>query len=100
MALFKDGLDLANNETLIKQFRIVWSDVDRDGFPPVFRLNFSEMSTDFDAEFVRYDVPRSDDIYVIDPVTKQPVKHTHSNSKEASYLINLLSSKFNILFFY
>ncbi|RNA38763.1 hypothetical protein BpHYR1_014792 [Brachionus plicatilis] len=75
-------LDSAANESLIREFRIEWPHVDGSGFPPEFKLNFSELSTTFDVEFVRYDAPRSDDIYVIDPVTKQPVKHMHSNSVE------------------
>lgn len=97
MSIVEDVLDSAANETLIRQFGINWLDVDPDGFPSVFTLNFSAMSTNFDAEFVRYDVPKSDDIYVIDPGTKQPVKHIHSNSKEAQNF--LFSFKFNSFFF-
>ncbi|CAF0730548.1 unnamed protein product [Brachionus calyciflorus] len=84
-----NDLKSETNSSLIKDFRIDLPEILGDAFPRSFSVEFTELEQNFSIEFEKYElkvdnqlVKNLDDIYIIDPTSKQPVKYSNSMPSE------------------
>lgn len=103
MTFKKEEISKDQNSELVKNIRLSYGNIDSSQtFPSEFYVSFSAFDKQFNEKFVLTPMhnEHSDEVYVIDPNTGNPVKYNWDSSTKIEVIMHysLISSQFLSLY--